>query len=126
MIIGTPIGRRDEADIHADGLHRAHPAEALCIEQRQQLGLELRVHFADLVQEQHAAIRGFDQPGLGDRGAREGAALMPEQLAFHQAGGDGGAVHIHEGAVGACSASTARGSPAASAATAARRFGAAV
>src|SRR5262249_56809617 len=83
---------------------RAGPADALerlLLEDAQQLGLQLERQVADLVEEERAAVRELEAPdALGD-GARERAALVPEELALQQAGRNGGAVGPYGGALAA-------------------------
>ena len=50
----------------------------------QQLGLHRLRQLADLVQEQRAAVRHFEQSDTMFIRAREGSLAMPEQLAFDQ------------------------------------------
>ncbi len=50
----------------------------------------------DLVQKQRASFGALDQAFLVGHGAREAAALVSEQLAFHQLGRNGAAVHGNE------------------------------
>ena len=74
---------------------------ALLLDDAQQLHLHVQRQVGDFVQEQRAALGGLDQALLvGDR-AGEAALLVAEQLAFHQLGGDGAAVHRHERPVAA-------------------------
>ena len=60
--------------------------------QRPQLRLYPQVHFADLVQQQRAAVRRFKFSDAAGRGAEEGAAFVTEEFAFHQAIRNGSAV----------------------------------
>jgi hypothetical protein len=54
---------------------------------------------ADLVEEQGAAIRGFEPAVAGCGRAREGALLVAEQLALEDRFGDRGAVDRDERAL---------------------------
>ncbi len=54
------------------------------LQHAQDLGLHLRPHVADFVQEQGAAVGGLEQAALGHDRARESAARMSEQLGFEQ------------------------------------------
>src|SRR5207247_844915 len=60
------------------------------------LGLRLRAHVADFVEEDGAAIGLLELADLLLGGARERSLLVPEQLGLDQLLGDGGAVHLHE------------------------------
>jgi hypothetical protein len=53
--------------------------------------LRLQRQRADLVQEDRPPVRQFEAPDCLRRGPRERAALMAEQLALKQGGGQGGA-----------------------------------
>jgi hypothetical protein len=50
----------------------------------------------DLIQKQRAALGALHQSLLVGHGAGEAAALVTEQLAFHELGGDRAAVDGHE------------------------------
>src|SRR5690606_30663676 len=50
------VGRGDKTDIHLDGAAAADPFELAFLEHAQQLGLERRRQFADLVEKQRPAI----------------------------------------------------------------------
>src|SRR3989304_1104472 len=63
----------------------------------QQFGLETELHFADLVQEDRAAVRKLHHALLLLAGVGEGPFLGPEDLAFHQVLGQRGAVDGQEG-----------------------------
>ena len=68
-------------------------------EHAQQLGLQRRVHLADLVEEERAAVGGLEAADARARGAGEGALLVAEELALEQVLGDRGAVDDDEGLV---------------------------
>ena len=50
----------------------------------QQLGLRRQGQFANLIQKQGAAVRGFEQAGVIGQCPGEGALAISEQFAFHQ------------------------------------------
>ena len=91
------MGRRDQPDVGADGLRAAKTLEFVLLKHAQQLGLQFRRNVADLVQEQRALVRQFEASDPLVDGAGESAAFMPEEFAFEQPEGDGGAIHLHEG-----------------------------
>ena len=68
----------------------------MVLEDGQQLALERRRQEPDLVEEHRAAVRGLDEPGLGDARVREGAALVTEELGLEQRLGNRGAVDVDE------------------------------
>jgi hypothetical protein len=63
----------------------------------QQLGLQRRMQLADLVQEDGAAVGELEAAGLALVRAREGAALVAEELGFQQITRHRRAVDLHEG-----------------------------
>ncbi len=61
------------------------PADAVdlaLLERAQQLRLQPRMHLADLVEQQRAAVRLLELADAAGDGAGEGALLVAEQLAF--------------------------------------------
>ena len=62
----------------------ADPAELAGLERAEDLDLGRRAHLADLVQEQGALVRRLEEPVLETVGAREGAALVAEELALEE------------------------------------------
>jgi hypothetical protein len=63
--------RRQETDIHLDGLRAADPLELPRLKNAQQLGLQLEGQLADLVQEDESPRpRARKSPGLADRSRR--------------------------------------------------------
>ena len=70
-------------------------------DEAQQLGLQVELHVADLVEEERAAVGGADDAAEGGLGAGEGAAAIPEQLALEHVVWHCCAVDRHERLVGA-------------------------
>ncbi len=64
---------------------------------RKQLDLHRRRHFADLVEEQGAAVGLFEHAAPFPVGAGEGALVVAEELRLDQVFRDGAAVHRDEG-----------------------------
>src|SRR5262249_12936650 len=62
----------------------------------QELRLKSGRKHADLVEEQHPAVRELKQPWLGLARIGEGAPLVAEQLGFEEALGNRGAVDVDE------------------------------
>ncbi len=75
------------------GADRAHLS---VLDDAQHLGLELRVHVADLVEQQGAAVGLGEQPAAGRGGAGKGAANVAKELALEQLIRQRGAVDRHE------------------------------
>ncbi len=90
------VGRGDKAGVHADGTHRADPAETPRVQQRQDLGLHHRIQLADFVQEDRAAICRLDQPLLPADRASERTTLMAKQLGLEQLGRNRRAIDVDE------------------------------
>ena len=64
----------------------AHRTHGLFLDHAQQLHLHVQRQVGDFIEKQRAAFGGLDQALLvGDR-AGEAAALVPEELAFHEFG----------------------------------------
>ena len=74
----------------ADGL------ELLFLQDAEQLDLHVERQFADLVEEQRAAIGQLEAADAALERAGECALDVSEQLAFDQPGGDRAAVDFHE------------------------------
>ena len=90
------VRRGDDADVDLDRLAAADALELALLEHAQHLRLRVRVHVADLVEEQRAAIGELELAAalLGRAGER--ALLVAEQLALDQLGRDRRAVELHE------------------------------
>ena len=90
------VGGRD--DPRVDGLRArgAQPAHDPLLEDLQELRLQRGRERADLVEEQHPAMRELKEPGLGLVRARERPALVPEKLGFKQVLGNRRAVEVDE------------------------------
>src|SRR5206468_184291 len=79
----------DDPDVAPDRVHAADPLELLHLEDTKQLRLQLQREIADLVQQQRAVVRELEPANPSRDGARERAALVSEELAVQEAGGDG-------------------------------------
>ena len=95
---------RDQPHVGADGLIAADALERLLLEQPEDLGLEGQRHVADLVEKKGSPVALLELADAAPVGSGEGALLVPEQLAFQQILGDGGAIqrqerHLGSGAV---------------------------
>ena len=71
----------------------------LVLQHVQQFRLQQRRHLADLVEQNRALVAELEFARLGVVRASEGARLVAEQFALQQVGGNGGAVHLEEGAM---------------------------
>src|SRR6185436_9666904 len=75
------VGRRDPADVDLEGAAAADALESALLEDAQELGLELGLELADLVEEERAAVGELEPAALALAGAGERALLVAEQLA---------------------------------------------
>jgi hypothetical protein len=99
LVLELPVRRDDDADVDLPVARVAHGPDLALLQDAQQLRLQARRRLRDLVQEERAAVGDLEEALLvGDR-AREGAALVAEELALEDALGERGAVHGHEEAV---------------------------
>jgi len=79
------VGGGDETGVSGEGLGGANPSKRAVFENAQQFGLDRGPDVADFVEKQTATFRFFDQASFTPVGAGEGAAFVPEHLAFHRA-----------------------------------------
>ena len=86
------VARGDQADVDLDRLAAADAVDLALLDRAQQLGLQARVHLADLVEQQRAAVRLLELADAPRDRTGEGAPLVAEQLRFQQVLRDGGAV----------------------------------
>jgi hypothetical protein len=72
------VGRRDPPDIDLERAAAADALEPALLQDAQQLGLQLGLELADLVEEERAAVRQLEPPALALGGAGERALLVAE------------------------------------------------
>src|SRR2546423_1360269 len=89
------VGCRDDADVDRPRGGGTQAPHALLVEGAQQLALELGRQVVHFVEEHGSSLRDLEQSGFGGLGVRERAALVSEQLALEQRGGDIRAVELH-------------------------------
>ena len=95
-LLQVAVGRGDDAHVDAHRLVGAQRLDHPLLQHAQQLGLRGHRHLGDLVEQQRAAVRGAEAAvALLDR-AREGAALVTEQLRLQQRLGERRAVDRDE------------------------------
>ena len=87
---------RDDAHVDGDGLVAPELRELAVLQDVQQLGLERRLHFGDLVEEDRPGVGLLELPDARRGGAGEGAFLVPEQLALEELGGQRRAIDLDE------------------------------
>ena len=90
------IGRGNDPDIDPDRRRAADPIELALLEDAEQLDLSLERQFADLVEEESAAVGQFEAADSPRDGAGEGSLLVAEQLALDEPDGQGGAVDLDQ------------------------------
>ena len=90
------VRRRDDADVNLGGLRRTEPLDFTLLQDSEDFGLGLRAHVGDFVEEDRAAVGELELAGLLFGGAREGAALVAEELRLDELLGNRRAVHLHE------------------------------
>ncbi|MNT18666.1 hypothetical protein D3C72_1538810 [compost metagenome] len=96
QVAQAAVGCRDDAHVHGAGAVVAQPLDLAVLQGTQQLGLHQQRQFADFIQEQRAAVGGFEPAGAVGDGAGKGAFGVAEQFAFGQGFGQGGAVHMYQ------------------------------
>jgi hypothetical protein len=78
------IRRCDNSSRHDAGMVTPNSLVHMILENSKQLGLQREAQFADLIQEEGSACRGLESPDARRDCTREGAPLVPEELAFYQ------------------------------------------
>ncbi len=95
-LLEVAVGGGDDAHVDVDLLVAAELGELGVLQHVQQLGLERRLHLADLVEEDRAEVGLLELADSGGGGAGERALLVTEQLALEQFRRQRRAVHLHE------------------------------
>ena len=91
------VGGGDDAHVDLHVLDAADAADDLIFEDAQEFGLQERREFADFVEEEGAAVGGFEESFLHLLGVGECAFFVAEEFGFHESFGNGGAVDGDEG-----------------------------
>ena len=73
----------------------------LILQHVQKFCLQERRHLANFVEQDRSPVAQFELAGLGVVRSGEGALLVSEQFALQKVGGNGGAIHFQERAMGA-------------------------
>jgi len=90
------VGGGNDPHINAPARRGAQPPRCLLLERPQELGLELRRHVSDFIEQQRSAVGSFEQSGLGGFRIGKCSALVPKQLALQEVRGNGGAIQLDE------------------------------
>src|SRR4051812_33254990 len=85
------VSGRHDPDIHFHGLSASEPLKLAVLEHLKKLGLEAYVHVSDFVQQKRASLGLFKFSRGIAKSTRKGAALVSEQLTFHEVEWQGGA-----------------------------------
>ena len=78
------VRRRDDSSRHYARTVAPNSFIHMILENSKQLGLQREAQFADLIQEEGSACRCLESPDARRDCTREGAPLVPEELAFYQ------------------------------------------
>ena len=87
------VGRGNDPHIHPHGHVATHPLKFALLNRPQQFHLQRQRQLAHFIDKQGAAGCDFEFSRLGGDCASKSAFFMPEQLALHQAFGNGAAVN---------------------------------
>jgi Mg chelatase-like protein len=87
--LGIAVGGCDHAHVNLFGAAGTYPDNLTDFEDTQKLGLKGQRQFADLVQEDGAAVGGLEVPRLGLDGSSESTFLVAEEFGLGQAFGNG-------------------------------------
>ena len=101
IILKVPVGGGHDAHVHRYLLLCPQAPHLAVLEHPQELDLEVRLHFGDLVEENCAAVGHLKAAAAGADRACESPSLVAEQLTLQQRLRQGAAVDGHERAVGA-------------------------
>ncbi len=92
------VGGGDDADVDPDRFRSPDAVDFLLLQDPQEPHLGLGGKLPDLVQEKRPPAGPLEPSALAGDRPGEGALLVPEKLAVHQARRDGAAVDLDEGA----------------------------
>ena len=96
FLLQIAVARGEDARVGVDFAVRADALKSPVLRHAQQLGLQRRRHLGDFIQKNRAAVRLLKPAdALGVR-AGERALFVPEQFAFQQRFGNGGAVDLDQ------------------------------
>src|SRR5439155_23330523 len=84
LLLEVAVGGGDQAHVDGAGALFTDPLEIALLQHPQQLALQLQRNFADLVEEQRAAVGEFEPADAVAHRAGEGAADVTEELALEQ------------------------------------------
>src|SRR5262245_766367 len=76
------ISGGDDAHVDGDASLRAQPLDLPAFDHPEDLGLSIRAHVADLIEEHRSPVGELQLPDARDMRSRERSPLVPEQLAL--------------------------------------------
>src|SRR6202008_2760426 len=94
------VGRSQDAYIHRNRVAVADALDLPVLKDTQQCDLSCTGQIADFVEENRAAVGGFESPQTSLKRARERALLVAKEFRRDERGWDGRAVHSNERAIG--------------------------
>ena len=103
-LLEVAVRGRHDTHVHLDALVAPQLGELGVLQHVEQLRLQRRLHLADLVEHEGAAVRLLELADAGRRGTGEGTPLVAEELALEEVGRERRAVDLHERTVAACGA----------------------
>ena len=85
-----------QADVDLDRCRAAQPVDLALLDRAQQLGLQARVHFADLVEQKRAPVGLLELADAAYHGPGERTFLVAEQLRFEEIVRNRGAIYRYQ------------------------------
>ena len=95
------VSEGDDADVHSNVLGAADAAELAGFEDTKELDLHTGFEVTDFVEEKRAAVSHFKKAFFHRLGIGERAAFVAKEFALKKIFGNGGAVEVEEGLIGA-------------------------
>src|SRR5580698_8526154 len=102
--LNVHVGGGENAHVCFDHVASTEARVLMILEDVEKLGLEVRAHLGDFVEEDRALVGEFAFTGLGAVSSGEGALFESEEFRFEEFAGESGAVHFDEGLVAALGA----------------------
>src|SRR5271168_5098228 len=96
-IFQVVVGGRDQPKINFFGRAAAEALHGTLLQDAQEFALKVGIESSDFIEEDSAALRQFNQAGLGGIGPGERALFVAEEFRFHQGFRESGTVEGYEG-----------------------------
>src|SRR5205085_854264 len=90
------VGRGDDTDVYLDRTGAADTHDLAFLQRAKQLRLKSERQFADFIEGNAAALRGFESAKFCAYRTGKGALFVAEQFAFKKRVGNCGAIHADE------------------------------